>query len=92
MAKEAMIARENGVMGLRSRNAIGGRADRAHGRATYPSMNKSDKYSDLRKNLQTRSYDDLVDAIKVMSSAPVKNEGLNDLLRVYAEEAEKKKR
>ncbi len=40
MAKETTIARESGVMGLRSRNAIGGRADRAHGRATYPSMNK----------------------------------------------------
>lgn len=41
MAKEVMTARENGVMGLRSRNAIGGRMDRAHGRATYPSLNKT---------------------------------------------------
>ena len=39
MAKEVMTARENGVMGLRSRNAIGGRTDRAHGRAEWPSMN-----------------------------------------------------
>lgn len=41
MAKEVTTARENGVMGLRSRNAIGGRTDRAHGRATYPSLNKT---------------------------------------------------
>ena len=92
MAKEIVIARERGVMGLRSRNAIGGRVDRAHGRATYPSINKSDSYSDLRKTLRSRSYDDLVDAIKVMSSAPVKTDGLNDLIRVYAEEAAKKRR
>ena len=40
MPKEVTIARENGVMGLRSRNAISGRADRAHERATYPSLNR----------------------------------------------------
>ena len=40
MAKEITSARENGVMGLRSRNAIGGSADRAHGRASYPSLSK----------------------------------------------------
>ncbi len=43
MAKEATVAREGGVMGLRARNAVSGRTDRAHGRATYPSLNKSSK-------------------------------------------------
>ena len=40
MPKEVTIAREKNVMGLRSRNAISGRTDRAHGRATYPAQNK----------------------------------------------------
>ena len=43
MAKEATVARESKVMGLRAANAIGGRTDRAHGRASYPSQNKSSK-------------------------------------------------
>lgn len=37
--KEITSAREGGVNGLRSRNAVSGRTDRAHGRATYQSMN-----------------------------------------------------
>lgn len=43
MAGEVMNARETRVMGLRSRNAIGGRTDRAHGRATWPALNGRDK-------------------------------------------------
>ena len=39
MAREITSARESSPMGLRSRNAVGGRADRAHGRPTWPSMN-----------------------------------------------------
>ena len=49
-------------------------------------------YSDLRRKLQGSTYDELVDAIKVMSSAPVKTDGLNELIRVYSEVAEQKKR
>ena len=41
--KEPTVARENGVMGLRARNAVSGKADRSLGRATYPSLNKSTK-------------------------------------------------
>lgn len=43
MAKETNVAREKGTMGLRSRNAVGGRTDRAHGRASYPSMNTASR-------------------------------------------------
>ena len=39
MASEVKIAREGGVMRLRSRNAVSGRTDRAHGRATLPAQN-----------------------------------------------------
>lgn len=39
MAKEITTARESNVMGLRSRNAVSGRTDRAHGRATLPAQN-----------------------------------------------------
>lgn len=39
MASEVTKARENRVMGLRTRNAVGGRMDTAHGRPRWPSMN-----------------------------------------------------
>ena len=36
---EITSARESSPIGLQSRNAVGGRADRAHGRPSWPSMN-----------------------------------------------------
>lgn len=58
MAKETSTARERGVMGLRSRNAIGGRTDRAHGRATYPSQNG--RSAEIPKGKKLNYDDDIV--------------------------------
>lgn len=60
MAKETTVARENGVMGLRLRNAIGGRTDRAHGRATLPAQNGRSAKVPKGKNL---NYDDDIVAV-----------------------------
>lgn len=53
-----MTARENGVMGLRSRNAIGGRMDRAHGRATNPALNR--RTAKIPKGKELNYDDDIV--------------------------------
>ena len=62
-------------MGLRTRNAIGGRTDRAHGRALYPSMNGREEVNENPfRNITTRP-------ISAEQRAYLESEGIN--MRIY---------